>query len=59
MSGRSILVIGVGATSEPRRASTTSTAPVLVGALGSVGEDLRRHDTCAPTAMAGQRLARQ
>ena len=25
----------------------------LVGALGSAGEDLRRHGMCAPTAMTG------
>ena len=31
-----------------------SPAPsTLMGALGSVGEDLRCHGTCAPVAMAG------
>jgi hypothetical protein len=34
--------------------STAPLAPTtLVGAHGSTGEDLRRHDTCAPAAMAG------
>jgi len=27
--------------------------PTLAGALGSAMEDMRRHDTCAPAAMAG------
>jgi len=46
--GRSIPVVGV-------RASGARAPPVpsaLVGALGSAEEDLRRHGTCAPAAMA-------
>jgi hypothetical protein len=47
-----ILAFGVAAGGEPWRASTTSAA-TLVGALGSAGDDLRCHGTCAPAAMAG------
>jgi hypothetical protein len=49
---RSILTSEVGAGGERQRSSTTST-PVLVGALGSVEEDLRRHGICALAPMAG------
>ena len=40
-----------------RRGQSRRRAPpallALMGALSSAEEDLRRHDTCAPTAMAG------
>jgi hypothetical protein len=35
------------------RARAPPTLATLMGALGSVGEDLRRHGTCVPVAMAG------
>jgi hypothetical protein len=36
-----------------RGARALPTPATLVGALDSAGEDLRRHDTCAPADMAG------
>jgi hypothetical protein len=42
--------IGVRAGGEPRHTRLPA-PPTLVG--GSAGEDLRRHDTCVPAAMAG------
>jgi len=50
--GQSFPTVGVGANGEPRLRAPPAPA-TLVDALGSAREDLRRHNTCAPAAMAG------